>query len=135
LVLDASVPIAALLPDKADAGSASEVLEHLEEVGALVPALWPTEIANALLVAARRKRIAVERIVGALDDIATLPITIEAADPPILWSGPLALALRHRLTLYDATYLDLAQRHRLPLASFDRELRSAAAVEGVALLP
>lgn len=135
LVLDASVLIAALLPDEADAEAATDLLEQLEDVGAVVPALWPTEVANGLLVAARRQRIQDIRIPEALAEVALLPIEIESADPAILWSGPLALALRHKLTLYDAAYLELAQRLGLPLASFDRALRAAAAVENVPLLP
>jgi predicted nucleic acid-binding protein len=135
LVLDASVLIAALLPDDADADASNRLLTLLDEVGALVPALWPTELANGLLVATRRRRIPETRIAEALAEVATLPIEIEPPDPAMLWSMPLALALRHGLTLHDATYLDLARRLELPLASFDRALRAAATAEGVTVLP
>jgi len=47
------------------------------------------------------------------------------------WGATAVLASRTRLTLYDAAYLELAQRRRLPLASLDRELRAAATAEGV----
>jgi predicted nucleic acid-binding protein len=69
-----------------------------------------------------------------LADLAVLPITVDPETDRQAWSATLQLATRHRLTLYDAAYLELAQRRGLPLATLDRELRAAAAAERVVLL-
>ena len=135
LVLDASLVLASLLPDEANATQANAALEHLGDGTAFVPSLWVSEVANALIVASRRGRIPASSIDGLLDDAAALPLVIDPADPAILWTGPLTLALRHRLTLCDATYLDLALRLGVPLASFDATLRASAAAERLVVLP
>jgi predicted nucleic acid-binding protein len=69
-----------------------------------------------------------------LSDLALLPITVDLETDRQAWVATLRLAIRHRLTLYDAAYLELAQRRELPLATLDRELRTAAVAEGVSLL-
>ena len=85
-------------------------------------------------MAERRKRLtAVQRhqLAGFLRD---LPITLDAETAAQAWTATTHLAERHRLTLYDASYLELAQRLGLPLATLDRELRAAAGTLGVAVL-
>jgi predicted nucleic acid-binding protein len=69
-----------------------------------------------------------------LDDLAALPIRIDPARTPDQWPPALALAQCHRLTVYDAAYLELAQRTGLPLATLDADLRKAALAERVALV-
>jgi predicted nucleic acid-binding protein len=89
--------------------------------------------ANLLLVAERRRRITAERCAELLDLLDSLPI--ETADETSRIRGPvLRLARAHRLTTYDAIYLDLAIDRELPLATRDGDLRRAAHAAGVALL-
>ena len=85
-------------------------------------------------MAERRKRLtALQRhhLTGFLRD---LPITLDAETAAQAWTATARLAEQHRLTLYDATYLELAQRLGLPLATLDRELRAAANALGGAVL-
>ena len=135
LVLDASIAVAAILPDEDETEAAHAIVLQAEREGAAVPAIWPTEVANALTAAMRRRRHGLTEVRRALDRLSGLPLEIAAAVPAILWRAPLTLASRHRLTVYDATYVDLALAKGLPLASFDAALRRAAAEEGVPLLP
>ena len=103
-----------------------------EEV--LVPAHWPLEVVNALLSARRRGRITAEQMSEFIDDLAALPIRLEPPSGPAQWPTIVALAEKHRLTAYDAAYLDLVRRTGLPLATLDDDLRNAARAEGVALV-
>lgn len=103
-----------------------------EEV--LVPAHWPLEVANALLVARRRKRVTTEQISEFIEDLDALPIRLEPPSGPAQWPTILALAEQYRLTAYDAAYLELAQRTGLPLATLDGDLRKAALAASVALV-
>ncbi len=135
LVLDASVPAAALLPEEVDAAAAAALLGQVEQDGGIVPALWPTEIANALLTAVRRQRLAMARAQGGLAFLETLPIEVDAADQKRCWHVVMSLAHPHQLTVYDASYLELAVRRGVPLATLDQRLRAAAMAEGVPVLP
>ena len=98
-----------------------------------MPALWFVEIANELGMAERRGRLDTAGVREALVLLRSLPLVVDEPASPA-WSALLDLMRTHRLTAYDATYLDLASRHGLPLATKDRELRNAAAATGVALL-
>ena len=69
-----------------------------------------------------------------LADLALLPVRVDPDTDRQAWGATAQLAARQRLTLYDAAYLELARRRGLPLATLDRELRTAASDEGVALL-
>ena len=112
------------------------LLERLRQVDdqIVVPAHWPTEILNGLLVAARRKRIKATQPPLFWDELARLPIEME---PPLTASQAktvLALSEKYNLTVYDAAYLELAHRRQLSLGTLDADLREAAQVEGVVLL-
>jgi predicted nucleic acid-binding protein len=96
--------------------------------------LWRSEIANALQMNVRRGRHGADFRDAALSNLAWFPIHVDAQAEPDAWLGALQLADRHRLTVYDAAYLELALRRRLPLATLDRDLRAAAEGEGVELL-
>src|SRR5438093_1132217 len=76
----------------------------------LVPAHWPTEVMNGLIMAVRRGRIEQERVARFARDLAALPIRIEAAHAPATWDAVIGVASEHQLTVYDAAYLELAQR-------------------------
>lgn len=111
-----------------------QVLESFETAHAVTPALWPFEVANALVDAERRGRINPAQQAEFLERLRLLPITIEHR--PASWLGQqiLPLARAHRLTAYDAAYLELAIREGLPLATLDGDLRKAAAAAGAALV-
>jgi predicted nucleic acid-binding protein len=133
LVLDCSVTLAWLLADEQPA-AAAQVLDQVVEEGAIAPGLWPLEVGNALLVAERRGRLSSWNRTQALQGLAGLPIEIDGETAGRAWRETLALAETHRLTLYDATYLELALRRSLPLATFDAAMRAAAVTAGVPLL-
>lgn len=85
-------------------------------------------------MAIRRKRIDVAYRDSALAQLTRMPITIDAETDARAWSATLQLADRFGLSPYDAAYLELAHRERLPLASLDRPLRTAARSLGVEVL-
>jgi predicted nucleic acid-binding protein len=87
-----------------------------------------------LTVAGRRGRIQADFRRAALTDLALLDITADQYTDARAWDETLALADRFRLSLYDAAYLELAQRRMLPLATLDGALRAAAGVLGIDLL-
>lgn len=121
-VLDASMAAAWALPDESHAG-ADLLLTRMAEVGATVPALWWFEIRNILLVAERRGRIAPGDAEIFLGHLQKLKIEIaELGDG----AAVMRLARAHRLSVYDASYLELALRKNLPLSTLDRALIEAA---------
>ena len=132
-VLDSSVALAWVLPGEgSDATEA--LLDEIAAAGAAAPGLWPLETANVLLQAEKARRITGDERRRALTTLAALPIHVDPDTAAQAWDRTLALAERQDLTLYDASYLELALRLALPLASLDRKLRHAAAASGVELL-
>ncbi|HWA90727.1 MAG TPA: type II toxin-antitoxin system VapC family toxin [Rhizomicrobium sp.] len=129
VVIDASFALALVLPDEAKPPAAMIAL--LERDGAVVPALWPAEVGNTLVVAERRQRVTASAIDRIVAELSTLPLTVEDRPALLSWTACIGLAMRHRLTVYDATYLELAVRRRLPLATLDKDLHRAAKAEGV----
>jgi predicted nucleic acid-binding protein len=101
---------------------------------AVVPAHWPIEVTNALLVAKRGGRVTNEEILEFCSDLALLPIRIEPAYSPLEWAALMALAEQYGLTTYDAAYLDLSRRSGLLLATLDRDLEKAARAAGTPLI-
>jgi len=135
LVLDASLTLGWYFEDeRSDSGDA--ILDRVVEAGAVAPGLWRYEVANGLQMAVRRRRIDASYRDAALAELRLLPITIDRIGDEfdLAWTTILALSDRFRLTIYDATYLEVANRRRLPLASTDRSLRAAAGVLGLQLL-
>jgi predicted nucleic acid-binding protein len=114
--------------------AADAVLERVGANGAFVPSLWRIEVANALQVAFRRKRIDKDFRSRAFQHLEMLPITLDRETDTFVWSATLTLADRFSLTVYDATYLELAYRRNLPLATLDKELIVAARALGVPTL-
>jgi predicted nucleic acid-binding protein len=125
LVLDASVALAAVLPEEHSV-AATKVMARVAAEGALVPAIWHLEVGGTLLRAERRGAISRERRNRILKDLSAFPIIVERHSAGQAWGDILALAERHRLSLYDASYLELGIRHCLPLATFDASLRRVA---------
>ena len=132
-VLDASFTFQWLFEDEASAAG-DRALALISAGGALVPALWFTEITNGLGMAERRGRLTLDGLQDALRLLRSLPLSVD--EPPSLaWSDPvLALMRAHGLTAYDATYLELAIRSGLPLATGDKPLQRATTAVGVSLL-
>lgn len=133
LVLDSSVALAWVYADK----TTDAVLHVFEDVGlsgAWVPGLWRWEIANVLQLNVGRGRHAADFRDAALASLALLPIKVDAEADRQAWSATLHLAERHGLTIYDASYLEIASRRKIPLATLDRQLRAAATNDRVQLL-
>ena len=129
-VVDASVAASWLMPDEHDP-RAVMAYDLLDTDHATAPSLWWFEIRNMFIVNERRGRIDPEKTERALSLLRDLQIRLDsAADEPAL----LALARRHRLTVYDAAYLELAGRLGIPLATLDSDLANAARAEGIALV-
>lgn len=99
-----------------------------------MPALCRLEVANSLQSGVRRGRISADFRDAALTDLALLHIATDPDTDTFAWSATLRLAERHKLTLYDAAYLELAQCLELPLATLDQELRVAGSSLGVTVL-
>lgn len=132
-VLDASVTLGWCFRDEENA-YAHRVLRRLPDDSAVVPAIWLLEVANGLLLAERRGRLSIADVAQVHDALVGLPIdwqdlTLEQVLGPVL-----DLARAHRLSAYDAAYLELAMREGLPLATQDEALRAAAESVGVPLL-
>ena len=132
-VLDNSVVMAWYFEDEANDYTA-EILQSLAESEALVPTIWPLEVANVLLVGERKGRSTEARTSRFIALLDALPIRVDAATSQLALSGILTLAREQRLSAYDAAYLDLAMREGVSLATQDKALRRAAAACGVELL-
>jgi len=132
-VLDSSVTLARVYSDETTE-AIHKIFSRLVANGAWVPGLWRLEVANILEIGVRRRRHTAEFRDATLTDLALLPIKIDPETDQHAWGATLHLAGRHKLTLYDAAYLELAKRRSLPLATLDRELREAGHAEGVTLI-
>jgi predicted nucleic acid-binding protein len=133
LVLDCSITLAWVYADETTA-AVRQVFDLVSQGGAWAPALWRLEVANVLEMSTRRGRHNAAFRDATLADLTHLPIQIDGETDIRAWAETLGLAERHRLTLYDAAYLELAQRRELPLATLDRDLRRAAGEEKVQVL-
>jgi predicted nucleic acid-binding protein len=130
-VLDCSVTMAWYFKDEAQA-YADAVRTALGGAGAVVPALWPLEVANILALGERRKRSTEAEAGVWLRYLRRLPIQVDGETPARAWSDILHVARLHGLSAYDAAYLELAIRRGLPLATLDDRLKAAAKAAGVA---
>lgn len=133
LVLDTSITLAWVYSEETT-DSVRQVFEQLSQSGGWVPGLWRLEVANVLEMGVRRKRHDAKFRDATLVDLAQLPIQVDLETDSQAWAATLPIAERHRLTIYDAAYLELALRRNLPLATLDEELRNAARAEKVQLL-
>jgi predicted nucleic acid-binding protein len=133
-VLDASVAIAGLASDENNSSSMALVERAILD-GAVVPALWAYEVANILVMKGRRGAISKDNILLALDLLREFRLTVEAPDPRAgAYRACVELATAHRLTVYDASYLEIAVRRGLPLATLDTKLADAARSIGVVVV-
>jgi predicted nucleic acid-binding protein len=128
-VVDASVSAAWFLPHEATAGTEA-ALQATATQDVWVPSLWLLEIGNLLLSAQRRKRITADKRRELAGAAAQLRIKVDREPVSIIVLDE--LASRYALSAYDAAYLELALRRRLPLATLDDALLAAMAKAGVA---
>jgi predicted nucleic acid-binding protein len=95
--------------------------------------LWLYEAANVTEIAARKGRISAEKALAFLESLLDLPVLVENPSQPQVFVTARMLARQYQLTVYDTAYLELAIRHKLPIASLDKALLRAARAAGVGL--
>jgi len=134
MVVDASVALAWCFPDEASA-YADRVLVALKGQTLVVPAVWGLEVANALLVGERRKRLKQPEILRFVALLAGLAVLQDGAKFTDALNNVLPLARQYGLSAYDAAYLELAIRYGAPLATLDGDLQKAARRAGVRVFP
>jgi predicted nucleic acid-binding protein len=133
-VVDASVVLAWAFPDE-NSDVAVRVTRRFQQGDvALVPAFWPHEVLNALLVGEKRKRISAELVQTFLTDLEALRIVPELVPAREVFVRIRSISHEHGLTAYDAAYLDLAKMRSLPIATLDHDLMRACGKAGVDLL-
>jgi predicted nucleic acid-binding protein len=134
LVIDASAALQWVFRDEASPSSDS-LFERVAAEGATVPAIFHIELANVLVQAEKRGRINAAYASERLGVLAELPIAIDVESAARAWRETIALARAEGLTAYDASYLELAIRLGLAIASRDKDLIAAARRRGVTVLP
>lgn len=124
-ILDNSVTMSWCFEDESNQ-YADKILDSLYENSALVPIIWPLEVVNVLLVAERRNRLSNAASGRFINLLTKLPIIVADDRPETRMSELLALSRINNLSSYDASYLQLAIKYGLPLATLDKRLREAA---------
>ena len=132
-VIDNSVVMAWVFEDEANP-YADAVLEKLLNSSAIVPTIWPLEVVNVLLVAERRKRLKQADSIRFITLLSQLPIFVEQEWPEDQMEELLAVGRASNLSSYDASYLYLAMRKGLPIATLDQKLIAAAQAAEMALV-
>jgi predicted nucleic acid-binding protein len=118
-----------------DLNYARGVLDAMKSANATVPSIWGCEVANVISRAEAQGLVTVARSEAFLEMLAGVAIEVDAASADYALSSTLNLARRYKLSSYDASYLELALRHGLALATLDVDLRKAAKKAGVEILP
>lgn len=131
VVVDASIALAWCFDDEGSA-VADKVLDRIQDDVVIVPALWWLEIGNAFLTAEQRGRVTVAATTEAMSFLTRLPIETDGEYGHRVMERAQGLARVHALTVYDASYLELALRRAAPLATVDKNLHKAAQQIGVA---
>ena len=132
VVVDASTALAWCFPDESSE-DADAVLVALEGKIMLVPSVWALEIANALLVGERAKRLRqpeIQRFTALLEGLSLVQDSQTIGENI---ANVLPLAREYGLSAYDAAYLELSIRHEAPLATLDKKLQKAARNAGVTI--
>lgn len=132
-VVDASVAMSWCFLDEATPAT-QELYDELGSTLAVVPAWWYVELTNVLSLAERSGRIDTARVAEFIALIEKIEVEVDSEAPQRAFSHLLPLCRTHKMTSYDAIYLELAVRRRLPLATLDLALRKAAKKLGVKLL-
>ncbi len=134
IVVDASVALAWCFPDEGS-DYADKVLLALDGISILVPAVWSLEVANAILVGERNKRLHQREIQRFSTLLQNLSVHQDVQSAEENLTNVLPLAREFSLPAYDAAYLELSLRHSAPLATLDQRLRKAAQKAGARLFP
>lgn len=132
-VVDCSITMSWCFEDEADS-YADSVLELLADSEAIVPSVWPLEVANVLLVAERRKRLSEAASAQFITLMNELPITVDQDTSRRALNEIRFIARQQGLSSYDAAYLELAMREGVALATKDDKLRKAARKCGAKLV-
>ena len=135
LVLDNSVAMRWCFKDGSDSDLmyAEKVLDRLSDTIFLVPNLWHLEAANVVARAQKRQWLTTEQMHEFLELVVQLPLKVDQETAKKAMTETFMLANDHNLSVYDAAYLELALRHRMPLATLDADLRKAASKVEVAI--
>ena len=132
-MVDASTALSWCFEDESSAYS-DRVLSLIATDTVVVPVSWPLEVTNALVVGERRGRLTEAKTARFVQLLAQLPIEIDAPAGLVGFSAVLSLARSHRLSSYDASYIEVAERRGLKLATLDARLRDAAIGAGVGVI-
>jgi predicted nucleic acid-binding protein len=124
-VLDCSITMTWCFEDESN-NFADEILENLQVSTAVVPTIWPLEVANVLLIAEKNKRLTGVQSASFIDALSALPIIIDPSTTFRAMHSIFSLASTTGLTIYDAAYLELAVREKIPLITLDKGLSKAA---------
>ncbi len=124
-ILDCSITMAWCFEDESNPYTDS-ILENLNKSTAVVPSIWPLEVANVLLLAKKKKRITDLQSSSFIDALAGLPIVVDSSTNTRAMHSIFALADHENLTIYDAAYLELAIRENIPIITLDKGLIKAA---------
>lgn len=130
VVIDASTALAWCFPDESS-DHADGILVALEGKKILVPAVWSLEVANAVVVGERQKRLGQPEILRFTTLLEGLSVVQDVQPVSDHISNVLPLARAHSLSAYDAAYLELSIRHGAELATLDGKLQKAAKQAGV----
>jgi predicted nucleic acid-binding protein len=133
LVLDASASIAWCFADERTP-AIDDLMRRIAEDEAYVPSIWRLEVANSLRSGMRRGRLTEEQCTVRLNDLKLLPIITDPETDRYAWSTTRSLSQHYTLSVYDACYLELAQRLNLPLATLDAALAAAAKAANIKLV-
>ncbi len=125
VVIDCSVTMAWLLDDEAEP-IADRIFSLSEDIDFVVPIIWQIEVANILWAAIRRKRITRDVAYGFATVLRKLDVRIDRSGPDRALTSLLELAQLQRITVYDASYLELADRLGMSIATLDKGMRRAA---------
>jgi predicted nucleic acid-binding protein len=134
VVLDASVALAWALPDEGTPTAETLFKQKMDKTVFWVPPLWWYEVTNALLVAVRRGRLKDHDRLEILEIYGILPIQTDVTLNEGIMSHVYTIAKEYALSVYDASYLELARRKRVKLATLDEKLSSAARQADIGLV-
>jgi len=124
-VLDCSITMAWCFEDEST-DYTDTILENLKDATAVVPTIWPLEVANVLLLSQKNKRITEIQSANFIEILSILPIVVDQSTTFRAMHSILVLAGQSDLTIYDAAYLELALREKIPLLTLDKKLIKAA---------
>jgi predicted nucleic acid-binding protein len=125
IVIDASIALSWCFADERSYQS-QKILEKVILNGAVVPNLWHLEVCNSLLIGEIKGRISYENVVEQLNSLEEIPVEVDVQTSTAAWGAVSRIARAHKLTSYDAAYVELAERYSLELATRDKAMIRAA---------